>query len=342
MKIQEAILVGVGSVGKTHLQHLTYRFKKITLIDPKIEEIKKELKQQTESQIEFKESIKNISTLNQPTLVVIANWGPNHYEVFKYFTKLGVKTFLIEKPLVDSLMDLSLMKKYQKKYKLKIITHIPILNARFTKYLAMNEKALGQPLAINIFGGAKCIATNGIHYIALANKLFSSRPIEVGGYMNSDPINPREKNLKFFEGCVFWRYEEKKQLCISFSNSSQINLKIEVLYKHAKAEVYDNTFKLTKLTDTEIEALKKPSSTRYPTEVIFKGEAYEDKTEVNQTSEIYNMLQEEDSLKIFDYGFGATEDLIFGLIASRRGKRISLPVSNAIKFLYFKEKWKIS
>jgi hypothetical protein len=234
------------------------------------------------------------------------------------------------------------MRKYQKKHKLQIVTHIPILNAKFIKYLEMNETIICIPIAINIFGGAKCIATNGIHYIALANKLFINRPIEVGGYMHPDPINPREISFKFYEGSVFWRYPEKKQLNISFSNSSKVNLKIEILYKYAKAEIYDNTFKLTKLTDIEIENLHKPSSTRYPTSMIYEGEAYEYKTENNETSEIYNMLQKENACNSNDYGFGATEDLISGIIANRIRKRITLPLRGTPKFLYFKENWNIS
>lgn len=342
MEIKEAILVGVGSIGKTHLRHLTHRFNKITLVDPKIKEIKKDLEIQIEIQIEYKQSIYEVLSINQSTLVVIANWGPNHYETFKYFTKLGIKKFLIEKPLVDSLKDLGLMKKYQKKYSLQIVTHIPILNAKFTKYLEMNQKTIGEPISINILGGAKCIATNGVHYIALANKLFLNRPIEVGGYMHSDPINPRESNLKFYEGCVFWRYPERKQLCINFNNSSQLNLKIDILFKHAKAEIYDNTFKLTKITDTEIENIKKPTTTRYPTEIIFEGEAYVNEIHNNGTAELYNKLQEENVCDIFDYGFGATEDLISSIIASHKRKSINLPLRNTTKFFYLKEKWKIS
>jgi predicted dehydrogenase len=342
MEIQEAILVGVGSIGKTHLQHLTHRFKKVTLIDPKIEEIKKVLETQVGTYIEFKKSIKEIFYINQPTLVVIANWGPNHYEVFKHFTKLGIKKFLIEKPLADSLKDISLIKKYQEKYKLQILTHIPILNAKFTNYLEKNEKTIGKPVAINIFGGAKCIATNGIHYIALANKLFYNRPIEVGGYMHSDPINPRKIDLKFYEGCVFWLYPAKRQLSINFSNSSQVNLKIEILYKHAKAEIHDNIFKLTKITETDIENLNKPTWTRYPTEIIFIGEAYEEKIHNNGTAHLYNLLQEKIPWDIIDYGFGATEDLIYSIIANRERKQINLPLKKTTKFFYNKVKWKIS
>jgi hypothetical protein len=342
MAIKEAILVGVGSVGKSHFQHLIQRYNKITLVDPKIEKIKKDLEKKEGTSLEFKNSIHEISFVNESTLVVIANWGPSHYEVFKYFTKLGVKHFIIEKPLTDSLKDLSSMRRYQKKYKLQIITHIPILSAKFIKYLEVNETIIGKPIAINIFGGAKCIATNGIHYIALANKLFMNRPIEVGGYMHSDPINPREIRFKFFEGSVFWRYPERKYLNISFSNSSQINLKIEILYKYAKAEIYDNNFILTKLTDIEVASLYKPSSTRYPTNKIYEGDAYEYKIENNETSEIYNMLQKDNVCNAKDYGFDATEDLISGIISNRIRKRIILPLGKLTKLLYFNKKWSIS
>ena len=129
--------MGVGSVGKTHLQHLTHRFDKVTLIDPKIEEVKKVLETQIGTHIEFKKSIKEISSVNRSTLVVIANWGPNHYEVFKYFTKLGIKKFLIEKPVVDSLKDMSSMKKYQEKAK-EILHEFPDSEARNSLFLMLD------------------------------------------------------------------------------------------------------------------------------------------------------------------------------------------------------------
>jgi hypothetical protein len=54
------------------------------------------------------------------------------------------------------------------------------------------------------------------------------------------------------------------------------------------------------------------------------------------------MLQKENACNSNDYGFGATEDLISGIIANRIRKRITLPLGGTPKFLYFKENWNIS
>ena len=82
--------------------------------------------------------------------------------------------------------------------------------------------------------------------------------------------------------------------------------------------------------------------TRYPTEIVFEGEAYVDKIHNNGTAELYNLLQEKDSCDAIDYGFGATEDLISSIIANRKRKLIDLPLRNITKLYYFNKKWKIS
>jgi hypothetical protein len=342
MLINEVILVGVGSVGKTHFKYISQNFEKITLVDPKIHEIKRDLMLGLGNSITFKNTIYEISPVDASTLIVISNWGPNHFEVFKYFAKKGAKIFLIEKPLTDSLHELSIMRKFEKKYNLRIMTHIPVLYSKFTKYLESNSMKIGAPISINIFGGAKCVATNGIHYIALASKLFASRPRETGGYLHSELINPRNLSFKFYEGVADWQYPENRQLVVNFSNQSKINLKIEILFKYSKAEIYENTFTLTKLDETEIDNLHKPSITKYPTSLIYNGTAYEKNFESPETAEIYQRILDDSSHHVEDFGFGATEDLIAAIISNQEKRRIELPIKNTIKIRYSKRKWGIS
>jgi len=81
MEQRTAVLVGAGSIGITHFKHLLKRFDRIIVIDPKIDSIKKELENHTEVEIDYKKSIYEISSGKSISLVVIANWGPDHFSV---------------------------------------------------------------------------------------------------------------------------------------------------------------------------------------------------------------------------------------------------------------------
>ena len=342
MEQKTAALVGAGSIGITHFKHLLKRFDKIIVIDPKIDIIKKQLENYPGVDIEWKKSIYEISSGKSISLIVISNWGPDHFSVLKHFAGIGSLNFLIEKPLVDSLKEIRLIKKYQEKYNLKIYTHLPMLYAKFTQYLLDNSKIIGDPIAINVFGGAKCVATNGIHYIALANKLFKDKPEKVMAYLNSDPINPRNKKLKFYEGNASWFYPDKKQLNINFSNNSQVTLFLEILYKFSRATIHDNSFALTKINDSTRKSMLKPTSTKFPSDFLVETSAYESDFDLNETSKVYDLFDTNYSAKESEYGFSATEDLITALISSKEQKLLKVPIQRFLKLKYFSRKWGIS
>ena len=225
---------------------------------------------------------------------------------------------------------------------MKIYTHLPLLYSKFIQYLLDNREITGDPIAINVFGGAKCIATNGIHYIALANKLFSHRPEKVMAHLNSDPINPRNGKLKFYDGNATWFYPNNKQLNINFSNISHVSLSLEIMYRFSKAVVEDDKFILTKINTSDIETIKKPTTTKFPSDFVIQSSAFENEFHLNETSKIYDLFNKKYLYKESKYGFSATEDLIAALISSEKQTLLNLPLKKIIYYKSYSKKWGIS
>jgi hypothetical protein len=74
------------SIKKIHFEDL---YDKIIVIDPKIDIIKKQLENYPGVDIEYKKSIYEISSGKSIALIVISNWGPDHFSVLKHFAVIG-------------------------------------------------------------------------------------------------------------------------------------------------------------------------------------------------------------------------------------------------------------
>jgi predicted dehydrogenase len=62
-----------------------------------------------------------------------------------------------------------------------------------------NAGQYGTPALISIVGGAKCISTNGIHWIDFSNQLIGSKWDKINASISSKLINPRSRDLNFLE-----------------------------------------------------------------------------------------------------------------------------------------------
>ena len=104
------VIVGCGSIGKRHLEHVRNFASKIIIVDPIFPDqvIDNEVKNQ---QIEWCAEIENVPTLNfnETDVGVIANWGPDHFNTFKKLIELGFTRIVLEKPMVCSIANLENM-----------------------------------------------------------------------------------------------------------------------------------------------------------------------------------------------------------------------------------------
>jgi predicted dehydrogenase len=184
----------------------------------------------------------------------------------------------------------------------------------------------GPPSSIVVHGGAKCLVTFGAHFVDLALDVFGSPPLRVTGFGNSQPINPRRKDLGYWEGSLTWEFSGNRYLTISFTNQSSVQA-LGVLYApHGTMNLYPDG-KVTMVKRNLEEIAKDPRVTRVgvcedsPVQVI-PGSA---------PSELNVILDEIESDSDISYSLKhimeSLEASIGGLIAAETKQVVEFPVS---------------
>lgn len=236
-----AILVGNGSVGKRHLVHLKAVASSISVIDPNpsnlvdssanvakfisIEDLNKSL-------------VQSADYFGEDDFAIVSNWGPDHLRATSSLVSMGMKRFLVEKPLASSLRQLS---QYENLVSKNVLIwcnyHLRSSSGKQAILKFQKTQNLDSPISISVTGGAKCLSTTGIHWIDFAVNLFHDSPYQINGNVVSHDINPRNTNLSFLEGLAFFRFSQGRTLLLDFHNASQSDAIITILWRHHMAEI---------------------------------------------------------------------------------------------------------
>lgn len=244
-----AVIIGHGSIGKVHNQHLSKISKKLLIVDPVVQEIKdtKKINQ-----------IYNINTLDNSNskndLVVISNWGPDHLTSMQMAVSKGFRQFIIEKPMVTSIHELKLLTELIKTKSLKIVVnqgwHYENLAGKIN---TLGDKfSLGDVHSIVAYGGARCLSTGGSHVIHLVNMIYKSKPILISANLNLDNINPRSSKLLYVEGNAFIKFE-MGSLSINYTNQSTISGEMKIFWRDA----------IGTLKDTNLTIMRRSKNRKY-------------------------------------------------------------------------------
>jgi predicted dehydrogenase len=340
------LLIGLGSIGKSHLSHILSYSGGVSVIDPNSEVFKYLQVQNLTSRVEYFSNFENYKPSESPEIGIVANWGPDHFAAIKDLIKLGVKKLLIEKPLVSKLEDLYELKDLVSDNDVKIITNMPLSQgplANTVHGLQLN-KNLGDVQTILVSGGAKCLVTNGIHYIGLASKIFQSFPVNVFSSIENHPINPRSKDFVFAEGNSNWNYGNGKNLLISFSNNSHVQLAIEIIFQFGKMVIEEDSATVFCISEADREKIDKPVRTFYAREILETFEPYHFSNGLDGLGNLYAQIYSSDDgcWKDFEHGFKATEAVIGMLISSETFSKVDLPLVPKVKEKYLSREWNIS
>jgi predicted dehydrogenase len=345
-KSSSFILIGLGSIGKTHSKYILRNSRSVIVIDPNMEVLNYLKREDLSTSVVYFSSLESYRDEEIPEIAVIANWGPDHFSTIQKLVALGVKKMLVEKPLVSKLQDLEYLKKAISIGDLKIITNMPMSMGPLVEKihkLQLNER-LGEVQSITVTGGAKCLVTNGIHYIGLAAKVFKSDPVDVFSHLENSPINPRSKEFLFTEGTSSWYYGNGKNLTISFSNKSHTQLSMIMICEYGKIVIEDHLATVFIISTEKRGEIDKPARTMYPKEVLEEFEPYYFPSGLDGMGEFYSKIDSSDT-KIWDdfkHGYMATEAVIGMLISSETKKLVELPLKSEVKGLYSLREWNIS
>jgi predicted dehydrogenase len=331
------LLIGCGSVGKRHLSKLIELGQEIWVVDPN-DDARKFARSQGDlilGAFPTLESFLEAEVTPLIDLAVIANWGPDHFYAFEKIMDLTPRTVLIEKPVTSKLSDLNSMRALLKDSKASVFVNFHLrFDSGFKQLLELCDASkYGTPALISIVAGAKCLSTNGIHWIDFSNQLIGSRWDKINASMSSQPINPRSKDLNFLEGFTNIVYQNQSCVSVNFTNSSYMDMQITIVWKNAKGLIVNGYLTVY---EAESEIPKDQPVTR---SALFTKKVFETPFSVDGFNNLYARLNESKG-DVLENALEANELLILSLIASKTGSQLTANQQIQEDLVNFE--WKIS
>ncbi len=292
--IEVALLIGLGSVGRTHLKYLSERFNQVCIIDPN-NNVLEQIEIDSEKFFYFESEKEFIQSGKIPNLCVISNWGPDHFRSLVSISKLGTKRFIVEKPLVSKIEDLYIIQNLVISHNLRIFMHTPWVFSIGKQKLEMisNKLNLGKVMGYTVVGGAKCLATNGIHYLAFVINMMGKSPQHVWSKYSNSEINPRSKRFKFLEGTFFFDFGNGQTLTITFSNSSRNQAQMFINFENGFGTLVGDILTVYKISEENLSLNAKPSKAFYANELVYQENLFIDNDGSDGTKKIYDLILSE-------------------------------------------------
>jgi predicted dehydrogenase len=330
---RQGLLIGVGSVGKHHAKVMAERYERLFLVDPATdvhEWVKNNIDCAYEIFSSLPEAISAISSHTLLTTAVVSHLAPDHFDAYTMLADAGIRHIVCEKPISDSLMAGREMVDRALQDDIRLTVGFPrrfLDTAKVINAVAESELG-GPPSALVIHGGAKCLITFGAHFVDLALDVFGSPPLRVSGFGSSQPINPRRKDLGYWEGSLSWEFTKNRYLSITFTNQSSVQA-LGILYApHGTMSLFPNgSVTMVKRNVEDIE--KDPRVTRV-------GVCVDEPVQVIRPfapSELATILDEVESESDISYSLNhimeSLEASIGGLIAAETKQVVDFPISSA-------------
>ncbi|MFC4357689.1 Gfo/Idh/MocA family protein [Halobium salinum] len=261
----DLVLVGYGSVGRTHAAVAAERRHDLFIIDASPNARDRARREYPDATI-----VSTLSDLDglvsawEKIAAIVATWAPTHHEYFHELVDRGVRRVLCEKPLANSLANAHAMCERADN------EGVRLLAGHLFRYSTLvddieswaSEYDLGDPVRFASTGGAVGLVNNGVHFADLAYSLFDSTPSSVVSTARSDPINPRSDDLKYFGGTSILSFPDAREAVLSYSNRSSVGPDTRIDYRDAVITI-DDTFHVS-IRHRSPEDLKEfPAITRY-------------------------------------------------------------------------------
>jgi hypothetical protein len=229
------VVLGYGSIGRVHAKILADRYGRIAVVDVAPAALSRAATDLDGAVLGS--SVDELDRLRwdwSSTLAVIATWGPSHARDFDALRARGVRKVICEKPLASSVHAAHQMVEAAGAQGIALGVH---MQRRYSGLVGAiqrleAEHALGPPVALVVHGGAKCMVTNGIHFVDLGAQIFGA-PRSVVARLDGEPINPRSPTLLFFGGTAVWSFADGREAAVTFLNGSAVSPTVLVYYRDA-------------------------------------------------------------------------------------------------------------
>lgn len=345
-KKRHFLICGLGSIGKRHLEKVVSSANNVIVIDPDVG-IKTYLASNPQyAEVQYFESFTSLKLNLSDYICVVSNWGPDHFATVNEARNLNCVRFLIEKPLVSRIDTLFDLKDLAEMNRIEVISSLPWSYSTLVQRISelSFKHNLGAITSIVVDGGAKCLVTNGIHYVGLAMKLFKFVPLSVISSLHNSFVNPRQSHFQFIEGTSAWTFPENRFLTINFVNSSHLQISIKIVFAFGKLLIEGNEATLFAISDEDKALIDKPSRTYHARKLIEKFELFDLDSRVDPLDLIYQNICDNDSSLWLDFrhGFDTTEAILAMLISQEEKARIDLPLALNLVEKYKTHEWHIS
>jgi len=170
-------------------------------------------------------------------LCTIANWGPEHFETLKWVREQSINKVLIEKPLASKLNHLNVFERSLHKKGTFVNFHLRFDSSLNTLRNILLTEEFGQLTHASVIAGAKCISTNGIHWLDWLLSFVKASPTHISSDCRNTFINPRANHLSYIEGNLNIFFANSVCISMNFSNASYFGTKVILLFESALCEI---------------------------------------------------------------------------------------------------------
>ena len=228
MSERVGLIVGVGSIGRRHAAVMAERYEQLIVVDTQataLEWCHQHLKPEIRSFDSVEAAIPEITSHTSDITAVIAAWGPHQFPIFSALVDAGVRNIFCEKPVAVSLGQVAALREMIRSNGISLNTglHFRYRNIAETIRAFADKYLGGAPSMCVVAGGARCVATNGIHWLDLASCTFGCEPISVTSRLQRHEINPRTPSVGFWQGVGVWEYPQGRVFTVSYSNHSSVD-----------------------------------------------------------------------------------------------------------------------
>lgn len=338
--MRRALLVGYGSVGKRHLEELLKNYDTVDVVDLKFEE-RKNSPLPDNNRVLFFSNINLLDKNFNYDLAVVATWGPTHLSVVEKVLTFRPKFILLEKPVESSIAKVNEIERLIIDSNTNSTVNFSL---RYSPLLIgltslLRENQLGQVCTITITAGAKCIATNGIHYLDLFMHIFREAPIAVNSQISCEKINPRQASLSFLGGVANFLFTRDRMLSLIFSNKSYSELVMEITLERGKITFSNSRLMAFQSSQPEI-FLERPKTRSVVFDSILSDQALSDISNRDGISQMYSQIHSHpDSFSILD-ATESTRQILRACVATAMEK--TLQIDEVIPNELINKDWLIS
>jgi predicted dehydrogenase len=338
--MSHAILIGYGSIGKRHLEELLKTFDNIHVLDAKFT-CETQMDVRAGAHIQLFSDFSQIPRGHVYELAVIATWGPTHFEVAEQLIPFSPRFILLEKPVESSLQKVDALENLLNDNNIPAAVNFPHRYGTLMKEIKniLHSNVVGKICSVTLTGGAKCIATNGIHYLDFFMELFCEIPKNVFSNLTNDPINPRSQTLSYLGGMASFEFSSGRMLVLNFSNNSFADLSLEVIFERGRLLYRNSILKAWKVQESSIYE-NRPINRSLDFDKLFLDLDLNTSSQTDGISNLYSLIRDNPrDFSITDFT-ESSRQLIKALIAQT--KVINLDSLTMYNENEYKKDWHIS